>query len=161
MKSNVLAMTLLLVGALSLGLVGCSFADEESRARLDALELRADEIEVQAGVTAGRVNELDGHRADQDELVGELLGEVRAQAHERLYEEQHEEVWESALAAARCYVSSDPSVATDYPEVAPERLVETVATEMYQEYRTLVVEGGAGTSRILDVLGALQLPCGS
>ena len=160
MKRIVLVVGLMAV-TLSMGLVGCSFADEESRDRLDALELRADDIEVRIGVTEGLVKELDGHRADQDELVGELLGEVRAQAHERLYEEQHEEVWESALAAARCYVSSDPSVASDYPEVAPERLVETVATEMYEEYRALVAEGGVGTSRILDVLGALQLPCGS
>lgn len=161
MKRFFLVMTLLMAATVSVGLGGCNFPDEESRERLDVLEGRADDTEVRTGITEGRVQELEEHRTEQDELMGELLEEVRAQAHERVYEEQHEDVWESALAAARCYVSSDPSVGRDYPDVAPERLVETVATEMYDEYRMLLAEGGVETSRILEVLGALQLPCGS
>ena len=53
-----------------------------------------------------------------------------------------------------------PAWGEDYPAVAPERLVETVAKEMYGEYQMLLAEGGVETSRILEVLGALQLPCG-
>ena len=160
MKRFFLVMTLLMAATVSVGLAGCSFPDEESRERLDVLEGRAYDAEVQTGVVEGRVLELEDHRIEQDELVGELVEEVRAQAHERRDEEQHEDVWESALSAARCYVSSDPSVGRDYPEVAPELLVETVAKEMYGEYRLLLAEGGVETSRILEVLGALQLPCG-
>ena len=152
---------LLALAALSAALAGCSFSDDEARTRLDALEARANDSEVELGTVTGRVNELEDWRSDQEQVVNDLAAEVEAQAHERRYEAQHEEIWEAALAAARCYVSSDPSAGRNYPNVAPEQLVETVAGEMYDEYRLMLTEGGMESSRILEVLGALQLPCGS
>ena len=49
MKRFFLVMTLLMTATVSVGLAGCSFPDGESRERLDVLEGRADDTEVETG----------------------------------------------------------------------------------------------------------------